>query len=336
MGTPEFAVDSLRTLVEQGYNVVGVVTVPDKPAGRGLKLSESAVKKYAVSAGLPVLQPVKMKDPGFLRELGSWAPDLGIVIAFRMLPEEVFSAPRYGTFNLHASLLPDYRGAAPINRAVMNGETVTGVTTFMLNRGMDTGDIIGAREVPVSEDDTAGSLHDKLMETGAGLVLESVGKIAAGELDLKPQPQVAVPKPAPKIFREDCYIRWGNDIGTIYNHIRGLSPYPAAWGYLVRGGGPECVAKELNEQGELQSSSCPPMEAMPDDTVQVKIFSARKVYDHHPGVYGTIVSDGKSFIRVACKGGYIDIAELQAAGKKRMTVPEFLRGFKDIASCIFA
>ncbi|MCD8174249.1 MAG: methionyl-tRNA formyltransferase [Alistipes sp.] len=336
MGTPEFAVFSLRTLVEQGYNVVGVVTVPDKPAGRGLKLGESAVKKYAVSAGLPVLQPVKMKDADFLRQFADWKPDLGIVIAFRMLPEEVFTAPRYGTFNLHASLLPDYRGAAPINRALMNGETVTGVTTFMINRGMDTGDIIGIREVAVSDSDTAGTLHDKLMETGAGLVTESVDRIAAGDLRLRPQPRTGVPKPAPKIFREDCYIRWGDDIDTVYNHIRGLSPYPAAWGYLVRNGGHECVASELNEEDEMQTRRCPPREEMPDGTVQVKIYKAGRIYDAHPGLYGAISSDGKSYIRVACRGGYIEIEELQAAGKKRMSAAEFLRGFKDISAYSFA
>lgn len=336
MGTPDFAVHSLRTLVEGGHNVVGVVTVPDKPAGRGLSVRESAVKKYAVAAGLPLLQPVKLKDEEFLRQLRRWDADLGVVIAFRMLPEAVFTMPRYGTFNLHASLLPDYRGAAPINHALMNGETVTGVTTFMLNAGMDTGDIIGSMEVAITDKDTAGTLHDKLMEAGARLVVESVGIIAGDSLELKPQPGTKNPKPAPKIFREDCYIRWGRDVDTIYNHIRGLSPYPAAWGYLVPEGGPECVAWAENTEGERQENYCPPQYAMPEGALQVKIYKASREYASHPGVYGMIWSDGKTYLKVACRGGFIVVEELQVAGKKRMSAEEFLNGFKNITRYSFA
>ncbi|MCC8034766.1 MAG: methionyl-tRNA formyltransferase [Rikenellaceae bacterium] len=336
LGTPDFAVLPLKTLVENGYNVVGVVTVPDKPAGRGLKVKQSPVKQYALSAGLPVLQPEKLKDAGFLEALHGWEPELGIVIAFRMLPEAVFAAPKFGTFNLHASLLPDYRGAAPINRAVMNGERVTGVTTFMLNAGMDTGDIIDSTRVEIAGEDTAGTLHDKLMEAGAALVLQSVNMIASGNLKLRPQPRSGVSNPAPKIYREDCYIRWGRPVDEIYNHIRGLSPHPAAWGYLVRNTDEPCVVAELNEEDERSVASCPAQDVLPGDTLQVKIYRASKEYHGHPGVYGTVITDGKSLLKVACNGGFIVIEELQAAGKRRMETAEFLRGFKDIADYGFA
>jgi methionyl-tRNA formyltransferase len=231
LGTPEFAATSLRRLVEDGYNVVGVVTAPDKPAGRGQKLNQSEVKRYAVSMGLPVLQPEKLRSPEFLEALRALEPDLGIVIAFRMLPEVVWSLPRLGTFNLHASLLPQYRGAAPINRAIMNGETVTGLTTFMLNAEIDKGDIIGRMEMPITPTDNAGSLHDRLMVAGAGLVVETVDAIARGSVT--PLSQMDIPEEglhaAPKIFREDCRVDWSRPGAEIVNFIRGLSPYPGAW-----------------------------------------------------------------------------------------------------------
>ncbi len=231
LGTPEFAATSLRRLVEARYNVVGVVTAPDRPAGRGQKLHESEVKRYAVSAGLPVLQPEKLRDPGFLEALAALEPDLGIVIAFRMLPEVVWSMPRLGTFNLHASLLPQYRGAAPINHAIMNGETVTGLTTFMLNAEIDKGDIIGRVEMPITPEDNAGTLHDRLMVAGAQLVTLTVDRIAEG--NVTPLSQMDIPevglKPAPKIFKEDCRVDWSRPGPEIVNFIRGLAPYPAAW-----------------------------------------------------------------------------------------------------------
>ncbi len=231
LGTPEFAAVSLRRLVEGGYDVVGVVTAPDKPAGRGQKLHESEVKKYAVSVGLPVLQPEKLRAPEFLEAIAALKPDLGIVIAFRMLPEVVWSLPRLGTFNLHASLLPQYRGAAPINRAIMNGETLTGLTTFMLNAEIDKGDIIGRVEMPILPADNAGSLHDRLMVAGADLVTQTVDRIATG--NVTPLSQMDIPeeglRPAPKIFREDCRVVWSRPGPEIVDHIRGLSPHPGAW-----------------------------------------------------------------------------------------------------------
>lgn len=309
MGTPDFAVESLKRLVEGGYNIVGVVTSTDKPAGRGLKLQQSAVKKYALEAGLPVLQPEKLKDPDFLKDLCALDADLGIVIAFRMLPEVVWSQPRLGTFNLHASLLPQYRGAAPINRAIMNGETLTGVTTFMLNSEIDKGAILGRREVEIAYDDTAGTLHDKLMEAGAGLVLETVDKIAAGSAVPVEQPvNDEGLKSAPKIFKDDCRINWNADERTVYDFVRGLSPYPAAWSPLKRNGGEE---------------------------LHVKIYSAQVVGGGSGEAPGTLFSDGRTFIRVACGGGMLSIRELQVAGKKRMGVEEFLRGFKEIGDCTF-
>ncbi len=231
LGTPEFAAVSLRRLVEGGYDVVGVVTAPDKPAGRGQKLHASEVKKYALEVGLPVFQPEKLRAPEFLEAIAALKPDLGIVIAFRMLPEVLWGLPRLGTFNLHASLLPQYRGAAPINRAIMNGETVTGLTTFMLNAEIDKGDIIGRVEMPIHPSDNAGTLHDRLMVAGAELVTRTVDRIASG--DVTPLSQMDIPeeglKPAPKIFREDCRVDWSRPGPEIVNFIRGLSPHPGAW-----------------------------------------------------------------------------------------------------------
>lgn len=310
MGTPEFAVAPLRRLVEMGYNVVAVVTMPDKPAGRGLQMRQSAVKEYALAAGLPVLQPEKLRDPDFIAALEALKPDLGIVIAFRMLPESVWSLPRLGTFNLHASLLPQYRGAAPINRAIMNGETVTGVTTFMLNHEIDKGDVVARAEVPIEPQDNAGTLHDKLMNVGCDLVVETVEKIASGSA--VPIPQIEIPagelRDAPKIFKDDCRINWNRGGHEIINLIRGLSPFPAAWSTVEKDG---------------------------EQPVQVKIYEADFVPDTHHDVPGTISSDGKTFLRVACADGRATIARLQLAGKKNLTTEEFLRGFQKIAEYKF-
>ena len=236
MGTPEFAISSLKELVENGYNVVGVITAPDKPAGRGNKLSESAVKKYAVENNVKVLQPEKLKNPEFLTELEGLKADLQVVVAFRMLPEVVWNMPPIGTFNLHGSLLPQYRGAAPLNWAVINGETKTGVTTFLLDHEIDTGKIIFKRETPIGENETVGDVHDRLMEIGATLVVETVDAIAEGNIQPIPQTELIEGteiKHAPKIFKEDCKIDWNKDSESIRNLIRGLSPYPAAWANLV-------------------------------------------------------------------------------------------------------
>ncbi|MDR0954623.1 MAG: methionyl-tRNA formyltransferase [Rikenellaceae bacterium] len=319
MGTPDFAVMPLRALVESGYNVVAVVTTPDKPAGRGLKVQESAVKQYAQAAGLPILQPEKLRDPAFLEALTALAPDLGIVIAFRMLPQVVWQLPRLGTFNLHASLLPQYRGAAPINWAIINGEATTGVTTFLLNAEIDKGAILGQRPVAIDPEENAGSLHDRLMVAGTELVLESVQKIAAGEVSPIEQAQLESGplREAPKIFKDDCRIRWNDTAAAIHNRIRGLSPYPTAWTELV----------SANER------------------IGVKIFAAKMLSDSqesnlsttpttHPGAPsgspGTIHSDNKTFIEVATRDGALRIDELQLSGKKRMTTRDFLLGFKEI------
>lgn len=304
MGTPGFAVEPLRRLIEGGYQVVGVVTVPDKPAGRGLKLRESAVKEYALSQGLPIYQPEKLKDPEWLAEWEKLRPDLAIVVAFRMLPEIVWSLPRLGTFNLHASLLPQYRGAAPINWAIMNGEPTTGVTTFFLNDRIDCGTIIDQREVEIAPDDTAGTLHDKLMETGAALVVETVEKIAGGNIEGIQQAHLdeSSLKPAPKIFKQDCLIApadWYLPAAVLYNKIRGLSPYPAAW--------------------------C----ALGNEGVEMKILEAHPV-PCEAGIVGpgTFETDGKNWLRVSCSDGWIYIDRLQVAGKKSMDIADFLRGYR--------
>lgn len=333
MGTPDFAVASLRRLVEGGYNVVAAVTMPDKPAGRGLKMRESAVKQYAAQAGLPILQPERLKNPDFIGQLEALEPDLGIVIAFRMLPEAVWALPRLGTFNLHASLLPQYRGAAPINRAIMNGEKETGVTTFMLNAGIDTGAILGVRHMPILDDDTAGTLHDKLMDTGAELVAETVDAIASGSAAPEQQPENDRDlKPAPKIFKEDCLIRWDRSPGEIYDFVRGLSPHPAAWAYLMQRSA-DHVTRGQNTQGEtLVSGAGGQAEA---DATQVRIFSATPEESGHSDRPGAIATDGKSYLKVACRGGWIAINELQPASKKRMSVAEFLRGCRDLQNLTF-
>ncbi len=310
MGTPEFAVTSLRALVEGGYNIVGVVTTPDKPAGRGQKIQQSDVKQYAVEQGLPVLQPVKLRDPEFQSALEALNPDLGIVIAFRMLPETVWSLPRLGTFNLHASLLPQYRGAAPINWAIINGETETGVTTFLLNHQIDTGDIIGQVRCPILPEDNIGTLYDKLMEIGSGLVLETVEKIAEG--NITPIVQSHIPdselKPAPKIFKADCLIDWSMEGERIVNFVRGLAPYPAAWSRMYKDG------------AEVGSA---------------KIFSVRFTAAEHKCNVGEIRTDGRTTLEVACKDGWIALEELQLAGKRRMAVRDLLLGLRDAGDYCF-
>lgn len=308
MGTPEFAVPSLRALVEGGYNVVAVVTTPDKPAGRGQKIHESDVKVAARELGLPILQPEKLRDTEFVEAMQALQPDLGIVIAFRMLPEVIWSMPRLGTFNLHASLLPQYRGAAPINWAIINGESETGVTTFLLNHEIDKGAIIGQIRTPIGEEDTIGTMYDRLMTIGTGLVVDTVERIAAGEIEPVEQMHIdeSTLRPAPKIFKEDCCIDWSRKGRDIVNFVRGLSPYPAAW---------------------------TPMSGEGVQPLTAKIFSAKFVAsDCEKGRCGDIDSDGKSYIRVRCADGWIEIGELQIAGKKRMAVKELLLGFRDIAS----
>lgn len=300
MGTPEFAVPSLDILVKNNYSVVGVVTVPDKPAGRGQQIQESAVKKYAVANGIKVLQPVKLKDPEFIKELKSLNADLQIVVAFRMLPEEVWDMPPLGTYNLHGSLLPKYRGAAPINWAIINGETESGVTTFKLKHEIDTGNILFREKVSINEETTAGDLHDQLMEVGANLILKTVKAIESGHTELKPQDDTKAIH-APKIFKDTCKIDWNRSSAEIYNLIRGLSPYPAAF------------TEFIDEKG---------------NTMSLKIFSSGKEEASHSHTNGLVATDNKTFIKVACKGGYISIKELQLQGKKKMTVEEFLRGYK--------
>ncbi len=301
MGTPEFAVETLKAMVESGYNVVGVVTVPDKPAGRGQKMSASAVKTYALEHNLPVLQPVKMKDPEFLSELEKLQPELQIVVAFRMLPKEVWQFPPLGTINLHGSLLPQYRGAAPINWAVINGEKHTGITTFFINETIDTGNILLQKSVEITPLDTAGSVHDKLMVEGAGLILKTIDGVASSSIKAKKQTELFASendlKPAPKIFKNDCRIHWSHSAEDIYNKIRGLSPYPAAWTYISKG----------------------------DDLTVLKLYEV-DIVKGKPDAPGVIYTDGKSFLHVSTKDAWIKIISLQMAGKKRMDIEDFLRG----------
>lgn len=307
MGTPDFAVESLRALVEGGYNVVGVVTMPDKPMGRHqTELSQSAVKQYAVSQGLPVLQPEKLKDPEFLEALRAWQADLQIVVAFRMLPEVVWGMPPHGTFNLHAALLPQYRGAAPINWAIINGDTETGITTFFLDHDIDTGQVIQRVPVPILDTDNVEDVHDKLMVLGARLVTETVDNIIAGTVTPIPQSALTTDaplRPAPKIFKETCRIDWSLPVKRVYDFIRGLSPYPAAWTELVAPDGRHQVLKVYGATKEVTAAS--PMETV-----------------------GTLVTDGKNTLKVALSDGYLHLTTIQLAGKKRMPVADFLRGFK--------
>ncbi|MEW6467315.1 MAG: methionyl-tRNA formyltransferase [Bacteroidota bacterium] len=304
MGTPGFAVASLDALVKNQLPVVGVITAPDKPAGRGLEMHASPVKQYALEKGLRLLQPDKLKNEAFLAELRSLGADLFIVVAFRMLPEAVWGMPRLGTFNLHASLLPHYRGAAPINWAIINGEKETGVTTFFLQQEIDTGKIILQEKVKIAEDETAGELHDKLMQAGAALVLRTVELISTGNVPQTDQAALVKSgeelRPAPKIFREDCRIVWHKPIDKVYDLIRGLSPYPAAYTEL------------LSPEGKK---------------FQLKLFRAEKLAGMPAAEPGSIRTDGRTFLHVAAAGGYIAASELQLAGKKRMTAAELLRGF---------
>ncbi len=300
MGTPDFAVEALRRLVEGGYNVVGVVTMPDKPSGRGLKIQYSAVKQYALEVGLPLLQPEKLKAQEFIDQLNELQPDLGVVIAFRMLPEVVWALPKMGTINLHASLLPQYRGAAPINHALINGESKTGVTTFFLNHTIDTGDILMQKETAISDDDTLETLHDRLMVMGGDAVIESVEMIARGDYSLTRQNHIPESelKAAPKIFREDCHLNWALDAVRVRNQVRGLSPYPAAWSTLHIG----------------------------DQEFQLKIFDVSIVDEQKVGSVGSAVLN--KTITVQCGKGVIRINRLQPAGKRQMSSEEFLRGIK--------
>lgn len=301
-GTPEFAVASLDRLVSEGFDVAAVVTMPDKIAGRGHKLLESDVKKYAVAKGLPVLQPEKMKSPEFIDQLRNINADLFIVIAFRMLPEAVWAMPRLGTFNLHGSLLPKYRGAAPINRAIMNGETETGITTFFLKHEIDTGDMIEQRSTPISEDDNVGTVHDRLMEMGADMVVSTVNSILDGSLSTRPQPEGEFIA-APKIFKEDCRIDWTRDAVTVHNQVRGLSPYPAAF-----------TTFEDKEGRRFDA----------------KIFlTALTGRDAGNSVPGEIVIDGKRMY-IGASDSQVEILSLQPAGKKRMGTSAFLLGYHPV------
>lgn len=305
MGTPDFAVESLRALVEGGYNVVGVITMPDKPAGRGYKIQYSPVKQYALDNNLPILQPEKLKDESFLDALRGWNADLQIVVAFRMLPEVVWDMPRLGTFNLHASLLPQYRGAAPINWAVINGDTETGATTFFLTHEIDTGKIIRQQRLPISETDDAGTVHDALMVMGGTLVTETVDLILNDTVDAIPQEayytEASPLRAAPKIFKETCRINWNKQVKDVYNFVRGLAPYPAAWTELVSPDG---------------------------EALALKVFETEKIDALHTFSVGSVHTDGKSVVDIAVPDGYIRLISIQLAGKKRMPVTAFLNGFK--------
>jgi len=313
MGTPEFSVGPLDALIKGGHHIVGVVTVPDKPSGRGLKMNESAVKKYAVQHQLPLLQPEKLKDEGFLKDLAAWKADLFVVVGFRMLPEVVWSMPKLGTFNLHAALLPQYRGAAPINWAVINGENITGVTTFMIDKKIDTGGIILRSECRVEPTDTAGTLHDKLMELGSQLVVETVEGLVQKNVELRVQRSFIqgseLLKPAPKLTHELQHIDWNDTTRHVYNLIRGLSPFPCAYTELM------------------------PMEKEAQ-AIQLKVFFGEMRYDLPAAHPGTVLSDGKTYFAVATQDGAIAITDLQLAGKKRMDVRSFLLGFRNPTSYV--
>lgn len=319
MGTPEFAVAPLDALIRSGHEIVGVVTVADKASGRGLKINESAVKKYAVEHGLPVLQPVSLKDPEFLEALKAWKADIFVVVAFRMLPKVVWEIPKLGTFNLHAALLPQYRGAAPINWAVINGDKATGVTTFMIDEGMDTGKIMYREQCLIGPDETVGEVHDKLMELGSSLVVQTVEAIIDGSVEYRVQRSFIqgseILRPAPKLTRELCHIDWNGKTRHIYNLIRGLSPYPAAFTELVKD----------------------------DKVLQMKIYRTQKITDDAydamlaenglaSAAPGTVLSDGRTYLAFATADGALSVTELQLSGKKRMAVKDFLIGFREPTS----
>lgn len=299
MGTPDFAVATLKNLVDNDYNVVGVITAPDRPAGRGRKLQQSAVKNFAVAQGLTILQPTNLRDVSFLETLKSLQADLQIVVAFRMLPKVVWEMPSHGTFNLHASLLPDYRGAAPINWAIMNGEDETGVTTFFIDDKIDTGEIILQEKTHIEKNDTAGTLHDKLMKLGADLVLKTVKQIEGNTIKRKAQTTTGKLKTAHKIYKETCEIDWSQSIDHIYNHIRGLSPYPTAWTTLTNG----------------------------DEKIALKIYKVTKMESNHQLKNGALQFDKKK-IKVAVNGGFISLEEIQLPGKRKMHTTEVLNGLQ--------
>ena len=302
MGTPQFAVPSLLQLYEAGYDIAAVVTAPDKPAGRGMQLTQSAIKKYAVEKNLKVLQPEKLKDPAFIGELKSLKADVQVVVAFRMLPEIVWEMPPMGTINLHGSLLPQYRGAAPINWAIINGEKETGVTTFKLQHEIDTGNILLQEKIKISEDETAGTLHDTMMNVGAGLLLKTIQELEKGNLKEVVQSNTSkliadTLKHAPKIFTETCEINWEKSTDEIYNFIRGLSPYPAAFTFL--------------------------------NGKKLKIFSSLKEIPNQEIELGKWITDHKTFLKFGAKDGFISLLEIQPEGKKRMKVSDFLRGWRE-------
>ena len=306
MGTPDFAVESLRILVENKYEVVGVITMPDKPAGRGHKVQFSPVKQYALEQNLRLLQPEKLKDEAFLEELRSLQADLQIVVAFRMLPEVVWNMPKFGTFNLHASLLPQYRGAAPINWAIINGDKETGATTFFLTHEIDTGKIIQQEKIAIAETDNVGIVHDKLMEMGAKLVKKTVDMLIEGKIDAVDQAQFIHPglelKAAPKIFKETCQIDVSWNVERVYNFVRGMSPHPTAW-------------VELQFPNQVEKMT-------------LKVFETEKEICDHELAVGTVVTDGKKYAKVALSDGYINLKSVQIAGKKRMEIGELLRGMR--------
>jgi methionyl-tRNA formyltransferase len=304
MGTPDFAVATLGSLLMNGFNVVGVVTTPDKPAGRGNKMTKSAVKEFSEFSYLPIIQPDNLKDPVFLEKLRELNADIFLVVAFQMLPEVVWRMPALGTINLHASLLPHYRGAAPINHALINGETTTGITTFFIDDKIDTGNILLREEILIFPHDNVRDLHDRLMKLGARLVIKTLGAIADNTINPLPQSQFLrpgeKPKPAPKIFSHDCIINWDRDPHKIHNLIRGLSPYPCARSFFKNATG----------------------------TLSFKIYESHAECEEHSFSPGQIVSDEKHFLKIACKGGFLSIVSIQLEGKKRMNTVEFLRGFK--------
>jgi len=298
MGTPEFAVTILKSLIENNYNIVGVITAPDKPAGRGRKLHESAVKTYAKSVGLNIIQPTNLKSENFIEELKSLKANLHIVVAFRMLPKVVWQMPKYGTFNLHASLLPSYRGAAPINWAIINGETKTGVSTFFIDEHIDTGEMILQKEIDILPNETAGELHDKLMHLGSDLVLETVELIEKGTVKTIPQPTNTNVKTAYKLNKDNCKIDWTDTLDNIYNKVRGLSPYPAAW----------CLLENENSQ------------------LNVKIYKVEKQEQDHDFNLGQLIST-KKYVKVAVKKGFIILEEIKLPGKRKMDIISLLNGY---------